>query len=144
MVKLLVENQAQLNLKDEGEGETALFAALGGGHVRLVKYLIINGCRVNLKRRNGDTLLHLACAYGRFKIIAELVKAGAKVNILDSDKLPPIYYAVLYGHSKIVAYLMANGASTASRIKTLMRIASRNKDQKTLRILQKVEINGRR
>lgn len=145
VVNVLFKNGAKLNLKDGvGKGETALFRAVGLGHLRIVNFLIKNGCSVTSGRGrpDGDTPLHTACAWGRFKIAVKLVNAGARVNALDDEKQTPIYYAVTYGHSEIAAFLIKSGALARSQAgckKVLLRIATANKDKKTLSVLNGIE-----
>ena len=60
-VKILIEQGADINAKDEG-GETALMWASGNqftgkGHIEVVKYLVENGADINAEGKSGDTAL---------------------------------------------------------------------------------------
>ena len=54
VVKCLVENDANMNIKDD-KGNTALIFASQQGNLEIVKYLIENGADVNAAKGGGET-----------------------------------------------------------------------------------------
>lgn len=61
MVKLLVENDANINALN-AEGKTALMFAVQSGNIRLVKYLLDAGVNADVTDTNGLTALRMAKA----------------------------------------------------------------------------------
>ena len=60
MVKFLIENGADINIKNNN-GDTVLHeAVLIKDNLEVVKLLIENGADINIKNNNGDTVLHYA------------------------------------------------------------------------------------
>ncbi|PWF94171.1 Ankyrin repeat protein [Spiroplasma poulsonii] len=59
MVKLLIENGAEINHKNQF-GNTPLILASQNGHTEIVKLLIENGAKINHKNQFGNTPLILA------------------------------------------------------------------------------------
>ena len=74
MVKLLVENGADIDVKDY-EGCSSLMWASLEGHLEIVKYLVKNGADINIKNEDGKTALDWAATE---EIKEILRKAGYK------------------------------------------------------------------
>lgn len=56
IVKLLVENKANINNKDK-DGKSAIILASEKGYLDILKYLVKNGANVNDKSNCKDTVL---------------------------------------------------------------------------------------
>jgi ankyrin repeat protein len=120
IIKFLVENGADVNVKDFLFGKTPLFDAAHNGRLGIVKYLIENGADVNVKAYSGETPL---CRTIGLDVIKYLVKNGADVNVKsDAVAVTPLSYAIYnsdfiydvdnvsFSCLKIVKYLVENGA----------------------------------
>mmetsp|Transcript_2739 Transcript_2739/g.7662 ORF Transcript_2739/g.7662 Transcript_2739/m.7662 type:complete len:431 (-) Transcript_2739:43-1335(-) len=79
MVEFLVENGAQVDMKD-GDGETPLFVAAFSGHVSVVSYLLERGANVHLTANSGMTPLYAAIIDSRHSVACELLRFGADPN----------------------------------------------------------------
>jgi hypothetical protein len=67
--------------RENNLGETALFAAAGGGHDEVVRALLAAGADINHRRRDGgSTALRLAAERGHTGTVQLLIKAGAKTD----------------------------------------------------------------
>lgn len=88
IVRLLIENGAEINSQDdwkgnmtrpEGtEGWTPLIFAADSDHEEVVNLLIENGADVNVKTKSGVTALSLAKLWRNEAMIKMLKRAGAK------------------------------------------------------------------
>jgi ankyrin repeat protein len=87
IVKALVRAGASVEKKDDLRF-TPLGQAVGEGDVKIVRFLIKAGARVNQRSHSG-TPLHTACAYRRFKIAKILLFHGANARALNNEgKMP--------------------------------------------------------
>ena len=77
-VKLLLENGADVNAKEEGEDLTALHLASYEGHLEIVKLLLENGANVNAQDKNGKTALYYARRGDHLGVKKHLIKNQAK------------------------------------------------------------------
>lgn len=77
MVKVLVDNGADVNSKDPN-GRTLLMIAAIRGYTEIAKLLIAKGADVNVKSDKNETALSLAKANNNNEIIRLLTEAGAK------------------------------------------------------------------
>ena len=106
IVKLLIDNKANPNIKNNG-GETALMHAAVKGRTEVVKLLIDNGADINIKGRDGVTALMLAATWERMEIVKLLIDNGADINIKGRDGVTALMYASRYGHQEIIDILRA-------------------------------------
>jgi ankyrin repeat protein len=81
-VKRLLAEGTPMNGTDD-EGETALYAAVEGGHAEIVDILLDKGAKVDSKNRYGRTPLLEAAHSGRMALAERLLAAGADVNVRD-------------------------------------------------------------
>merc|ERR1711963_1102291 len=127
VVKLLVENNAEVNAKDEN-GETPLTLAICGGnhhfkrerefqkeHIDVVKYLVTNGANVceTSSANNSKSVLHKAAAYGRLEVLQYLWEnIGIQIDIDVKNKSGStlLHDAAFEGHLDVVKFLVENGA----------------------------------
>lgn len=76
-VNSLLEKGADINLKDDNTGETALMWASAIGNLDVVKLLINKGADINIKNKDGKTAAVLANEFKRNEIAA-LLKQSKK------------------------------------------------------------------
>merc|ERR1712168_138392 len=105
MIKLLVENGADVNLKD-GLGRTSLHIATQNRNVEIVQYLLKNGANVDLKDIHGDTTLSVAFKNGSIEIIKMLIENGAEENLnVTNSSGDAILHSVVRWKEKGLKYL---------------------------------------
>jgi ankyrin repeat protein len=115
LCKFLLENGANVDLAEEGTGETSLHNALAKTdrvvYDRVLKVLLQHGANPNVAtkygvetgafmrdcRTKGETALHRAAAFGEVETIRMLVAAGAKVDARDGNGDTPLSWASWYG-----------------------------------------------
>lgn len=112
IVKLLIENGADINAKDSYGIWTPLYSAVAGNHLEIAKYLVDKGAEINIKNDLAQwTPIYGAAEEGNFEIVKFLVDKGVEINVPNSSsRWPPIYGAARAGHLAIVKYLVEKGA----------------------------------
>jgi ankyrin repeat protein len=110
VARYLLDNQANVNVKDN-LGETALTMAAAGGHRAIVELLLSRGAEVNAKGLLGYTALHQAAKYGFQAVIETLLANHADVNAPDNNGDTPLFLAAANGKLKNVQLLLDAGAN---------------------------------
>ena len=77
MVKILLQNQADVNEKDE-KGRTPLMISAEKGYQKIIQALLENNADINAKDNENNTALMIAKKKNRTEIIKLLKSAGAK------------------------------------------------------------------
>jgi ankyrin repeat protein len=83
--KLLIENGADVNAKNNYNGWTPLIKAVWDGHIKIAKLLLEHGADVNAKNNAGETALAIATERGNkdiVKVIEEAMKKRSKNHFL--------------------------------------------------------------
>lgn len=110
-VSQLVERHlTPVNYQTYNEGTTALAAAIVGGFLEIVKYLVEHGADVNLANLRGETPLHLACLTDNDKLISFLVREGCWLESEDECGDSPLMYATREDKLVAVEQLLMHGA----------------------------------
>lgn len=110
IVVYLLETGASLLPPDAFEF-TPLFTGIVGGHLDVVKILVMNaGCPVNNTIWNGSTPLFLASEYGCTEIVKYLLSLGAGVDIAREDQCTPCFISSQNGRYEVVIELIKAGA----------------------------------
>lgn len=94
-IKLLIKNNAEINVADE-KGETPLFRACIDGFSDRVELLIKHGADVNNADISEEAPLHGAAAHGQINAAKLLLKNGADINKIDEDGETPLFKALKY------------------------------------------------
>jgi ankyrin repeat protein len=80
----LLANKSELNGVDEYDGTILMYATLEG-HTQLVKVLLMNNVKVNLKTKGGHTALMLAVQNNRFGTVQVLMQHKALLYSVDAE-----------------------------------------------------------
>ncbi len=78
IVKILLKNNPDPNLRDEDSGTTPLISAIRSQNIEIVFLLLAAGADINRKDNQGNTALTLAKEIGNTKIIQLLIDVGIK------------------------------------------------------------------
>jgi ankyrin repeat protein len=112
VVKLLIENGADVNLKGEA-WYGPLHAAAANGHIEVVKILLENGADVSIFHQNKP--LHNAAMNGHIEVAEILLDNGADVNAKGTDEAAPLHTAVSNNQLLMVKWLLSKGANVNPR-----------------------------
>lgn len=102
IARYLIMSGAQLNLKADDRGTSALSDGVMGKHLELVTDLINAGADTNIKSKDGQTALVVAVGAGDDNMVEALLKAGADPDITDSLGASARKYAALFNKKAII------------------------------------------
>jgi ankyrin repeat protein len=89
----------------------AYSCAVRQGNIEIIKYVIENGCDVNIKKWNGSNEYIYASIFGHLEIMKYLEDCGIDTHVRTTNKeeYDAFDYAVREGHIDIVKYLIEKG-----------------------------------
>lgn len=108
----LIKAGASVNLTDDDDGRTALYAAAENGHASTLKLLIDHGGDVKATDNSNETLLHAAARGNSPETTTLLLAAGLDPNARDKAGDTPL--VCYYPNSAIVSQLIAAGADVTA------------------------------
>ncbi|PQE15529.1 ankyrin repeat protein [Rutstroemia sp. NJR-2017a WRK4] len=106
IVKLLIENGAELESRDSEFNSTPMLWAAWNGHDEVVKLLLVHGAEPESRNSFGSTPLCLATRNGHLAVIRILLESGVDPNASDDDGRTSLSYAAGNGHIDIVTLLL--------------------------------------
>ena len=89
--------------------ELCEFAAYGG-QLKVLQWLLENGCPVDEAVDDDSTPLYLAAQNGHGAVVRALIQAGADINKADDDGATPLFIAAQNGLEAVVRALIQAGA----------------------------------
>ena len=104
IVELLLNENAQVDLREHTSKSTALLEASRGGNLLLVAKLVTNGANVNALDKDGNSPLLLAARFGHTDVVKYLVEQGADTKHTYEGKTVR-QWAAHYDHRDILRYL---------------------------------------
>jgi cytohesin len=108
--KLLLANNADVNVADFPFCDTPLHKAAGGNYKEMAELLLANKADVNAQNGSGWTPLHVAASEGRENVAELLLAHGAEVNARTCHGETPLHGAADNGYKDMVELLLADGA----------------------------------
>jgi DNA polymerase III delta prime subunit len=109
MVKLLLDNGADINAKDDYMKSTPLHSAAEKRKLEMAKLLLDNGANVNAKDDYSDTPLHAAAQKNNLEMAKLLISKGADANALNKRGGTPLHWAARNGNLKMAKVLLVQG-----------------------------------
>lgn len=100
------------NVEDRGiKGDcTPLMEAASGGHVDIVRLLLLHNADINAQSSAGNTPLHYGACGGFKEVVEELINHGANVEIHNENGHTPLMEAASAGHVDVAKILLEHGA----------------------------------
>jgi ankyrin repeat protein len=114
IVRALVDRGENINAEEVSGGTTPLFAAVFGGHLAVVEFLLEKGAAVNHVTKEHNTALIPATQRGDVEIVRTLLMAGADANIATDAGATPLIMAVQAHNPDVVAELLDHKADVNS------------------------------
>lgn len=112
IVGILLENGAQINLKDKKQSATALHAAAMKGKVNTARLLLQKGADVNARAHDDLTPLLIAVLAVNGELVKLLVDAGADLEAQDkAHGVTALHIAALKGNLNLTKLLLDKGAN---------------------------------
>ena len=128
-MKVLLEHGAEVNVKENFRGQTAVMWAAAEGHANIVSLLAAHGADLNLRSydrdptlpkmeagtpnapiaRGGLTALLFAARQGETDAVKALLDAKADINAVDSDGNNALILAILNTHYDLTQMLIDRG-----------------------------------
>jgi hypothetical protein len=117
LVALLVGFGADINAPKDSSPEGAIADAAWGGAIRVVRWMLDRGAKLNFEVDGMRRCFPLVGAVvgGHLEVVKLLVEHGADVNATWID-VNPLSYAIMYGRKEIEAYLRSKGAKEPSEL----------------------------
>lgn len=84
--------------------ENILEFSIISNHIDILKYLVKNGCQLNIK---NDFAIKNACKLGFLNIVKFLYEHKVDICVNNNE---PLLNAFFYNHNEVVDYLLKNGA----------------------------------
>jgi hypothetical protein len=109
---LLLTQGANINFVG-GPFETALQAAIVGGHVQMVEWLLQHGATVNTETPLFCTPLQAATAFNQTQIVHVLLRHGADTNQVAGPYHTALQVAAVEGRTDIMKDLLEYGADAS-------------------------------
>ena len=104
LVKLLLDNKADPNIRNEWQFTALMYAVMNS---KVVSLLLAQDADVNALTMYGESALFWACHFGNIKVIKMLLKVGINlINRKDEYRRTPLYIACLWGHMQVVEQLI--------------------------------------
>ncbi|ETW83638.1 hypothetical protein HETIRDRAFT_471894 [Heterobasidion irregulare TC 32-1] len=115
IVRLLLENEADMNMRS-GEGQnSALQVASLAGHEVTVRLLLKKGADVNLLGGLFNSALHAASMEGHDRVVRILLENGAEVDMPGKMGVTALHEASENGFLNVVKLLLEKGADANKR-----------------------------
>ena len=105
VVKQYLEEEHDIEAKDNVFGQSPLLWAAENGHEAVVKSLLQHNPQIESKNNFGQTALWLAVRYGHGLVAKLLVEQNAIVHMEDNASRTPIQIANYYHHTGIAVLL---------------------------------------
>ncbi|EXM13343.1 hypothetical protein FOTG_18201 [Fusarium oxysporum f. sp. vasinfectum 25433] len=116
IVKLLLDDGAEIDAGDSESGRTPLLWAAENGHEAIIKLLLDRGAKIEAENwNNGQTPLLCAAKNGHEASAKLLLDKGAKIEAKDRDSLTPLLRAANNGHEAIAKLILDKGAEIEAK-----------------------------
>ena len=122
--QLLLQQDININEKDDNYGYTPLIYACWNGHFEIVKILLNdNRMNANLGNNDGKTAFYVAC-YRKTEIVNYMLKnENIDINKANTYGWTPLMIASIRGYIEIIKYILVSGRE--------ININAKNNDGKT-------------
>lgn len=110
VIKLLIENGANVNGGNYSGAESPLTKAARYGYHGIVKYLLDKGADIEIRSQQGNTPLLYAAWEGKLEMIKFLVAKGADIQAKNYLNWNALMQACVEGHYSVAEFLVEKGS----------------------------------
>ena len=110
VASLLLSSDADIDRLSGRDGYSALWCAITGRHIDMVRLLLKSGARISLRSPSETFPLHQAAITAQTAMCDLLSERGANVNCKDRDANTPLHYSATIGDSRTAKVLLREGA----------------------------------
>jgi ankyrin repeat protein len=108
MVRLLIDQSADVNAASPRDGRVALLWAAQKGHLEIAAALVNAGADVNRIDEAGIAPIQWAVENGHVDVVSALIDAGARLDLREESSGQTLLHRVsIYGHADIAAILLS-------------------------------------
>jgi hypothetical protein len=140
IIKLLIENGADILQRDERKNDAIIYAALYSNNANIIKLLVDYGADINSKNIISATPIIVALENSNIEILKEIIKLNANINHQNNGGWTALMSVALSNKSiELAKILIDNGAdiSLKNKInKTALDIAKENNNIELINFLE--------
>ncbi|PIQ23564.1 hypothetical protein COW36_13915 [bacterium (Candidatus Blackallbacteria) CG17_big_fil_post_rev_8_21_14_2_50_48_46] len=107
----LLNQGADIDIRDTNYQETALFKALRYGQNEIARFLLTQGAKTQIKNAWGETPLHLAASRQDLDLVQNLLGDGRHINQRTYFGQTPLHQTAMQGSLQMVKFLIEKGAN---------------------------------
>ena len=106
-VQKLLDDGADIEIKDKKNRSTPLLWACQNGHTNVVKTLLENGANIfATSYLGGLTALHFAAESGSSQTVLMLIEKGVKIEFIDKKNgLTPLLWDSIYSYISFIDFI---------------------------------------
>ena len=91
--------------------KNAPILAAVNGHLKVVKWLVENGCNIHQKTEDKNNVLTLAARHGHLEVVQWFVENGCNIHHVNDENNNALTLAARYRHFEVVQWLFENGCN---------------------------------
>jgi len=112
IVKILISNNADINISDGFLGQTTLGCAISSGNIAMAKYLVGNGVDIDAVDDFSQTALHLVSESDEnIEFTKLLISCGVNLDAIDGGGNTPLHNSCYENAQITTIFLIENGAN---------------------------------
>ena len=109
--EFILNNNFDLNLPNEKDGNTLLMFAIINNHTKIAELLIKKGCKLDLQDKYGVTALMYSIHYAKTDIAELLIKKGCKLDLQDIKDDTALMLSIRNNQIDIAKLLIKRGCN---------------------------------
>ncbi|MFN7038138.1 MAG: ankyrin repeat domain-containing protein [Alphaproteobacteria bacterium] len=121
VLELLLENNANVEIKGGINSETAIHIAAARGNLEGVRMLLQYKASIESTNMYKQTPLHIAAKHGQIKVVEILLNEKAVMDAKDYHGSAPIDEAARFSHYGVVGKFLSLGQTVSDKMKSYIK-----------------------